>query len=815
MYNQIYPMEKYPTLHKFAISDAKVKCVVGPAGCLPAETEVMTRDGWVRLDTMPEEALVYNPDDDTAAFSKVKPVVFDCPEGFNRFVNAATLDMVVSDEHRVWYKTKYDQKKFGKIEAPWHVVSGGELGQQWAGGTKRNAEIRTVFDYKSDTHYPLTDDQIRVCVMLSADGSLPDRGNKAIVTVWKERKKERIRYLLDKAGIAYTEHNYNGRPTETTFRFVPPEYSKDLSRFYKASRAQLEVIVDEVMYWDAHRGEKGSYYTSNVRSNIDFVQFAFCATGMPSKIMVETYDKPNWNPTYRATCSGKQAEWINMTTCRWERVPAVDGKKYCLETTTGMFIARHNGKVFATGNTGKTSFMAMEILRRACMQEPNHEGVRYTKVMVGRNTYQVLKSNTIDTFKRMWGNLAWFKTGAAPLRAGLYLSLGDDTKVQCDVEFISFDTPDSISKLLGYEPTMVFLDEISEMSEDIVLAAARRIGRYPSGVLGKCTWSGVMMATNGPRKNHWLYDWYLGKKDEEFKRTEKGSNRKFFEFFKQPAALLQNRDGAWVPNPRAENIDNLAEGYGYYFDMLGGKKADIQAYVQGDFADLVTGKLVFPEFNRDFHVVDESTLDLSGGFPMYLAFDFGRTPCCIVAVQMPSGAIVIIDEMYGEDMAVDTLARTEILPHLRRTYPKAWIEDGWGDPAGEQKTQAVELTPFEVLKDNGIYIKNPDPSNRLEPRIEAVKQYLTRTVEGGRPMLQVSSKCKLLIQALGSDYIYEMKRGANGVFMDKPTKSHVNWVSELADCTQYLCLGMSSMLGSRKKRSRFSNLPPLNTRLFK
>lgn len=465
--------------------------------------------------------------------------------------------------------------------------------------------------------------------------------------------------------------------------------------------------------------------------------------------------------------------------------------------------------------TGKTSFMVMEILRRACMQEPNHEGVRYSKVMVGRNTYQVLKSNTIDTFKRMWGNLAWFKTGSAPLRAGLYLSLGDGTKVKCDIEFISFDTPDSISKLLGYEPTMVFLDEISEMSEDIVMAAARRIGRYPSGVLGKCTWSGVMMATNGPRKNHWLYDWYLGKRDEEFARTEQGSGRKFFELFKQPPALLQNRDGDWVPNPRAENIDNLAEGYGYYFDMLGGKKADIQAYVQGDFADLVTGKLVFPEFNRDIHVVDEKTLDLTGGFPMYVAFDFGRTPCCIIAVQMPSGAIIIIDEIYGEDMAVDTLARTEILPYLRRTYPKAWIEDGWGDPAGEQKTQAVELTPFEVLKDNGIFIQNPDPSNRLEPRIEAVKQYLTRTVEGGKPMLQVSSKCKLLIQALGSDYIYELKRGANGVFMDKPTKSHVNWVSELADCTQYLCLGMSSMLGSRKKRNRFSNLPPLNTRLFR
>ena len=57
--------------------------------------------------------------------------------------------------------------------------------------------------------------------------------------------------------------------------------------------------------------------------------------------------------------------------------------------------------VIGPAGTAKTSFMAMEILRRACMQEPNHEGIRYTKVMVARNTYQVLKSATVDTFKRM------------------------------------------------------------------------------------------------------------------------------------------------------------------------------------------------------------------------------------------------------------------------------------------------------------------------------------------------------------------------------------------------------------------------------
>lgn len=469
--------------------------------------------------------------------------------------------------------------------------------------------------------------------------------------------------------------------------------------------------------------------------------------------------------------------------------------------------------VTGPAGSGKTSYMAMEILRRACLQEPNRDGIRRTRVLVGRNTYQVLKSATMKTFMEMWGGFAQFKTGSFPMMAYLRVELPDETKVHCDVEFISFDTPESISKLLGYEPTMVFLDEVSELSEEVIEAASRRTGRFPppdraNGFAG-CTWHGVIGATNGPRKNHWLYDWYLGKKDDAFAQAERGSGRKQFELFFQPPALLRTVDGEWIPNPRAENIDNLADGYGYYFEKLADKPADIQAYVEGRFADLVTGKLVFPEFQSHLHVVDHKSLDLSGAFPLYLSFDFGRTPFCTVATTFESGSLVIIDEVMGEDMSIQTLVLEHLLPRLRTYYPRAWVEDAWGDPAGEIETQAVDVSPYDVLRNNGIPVQNPDPSNRLEPRLEAVKQMLRQLSSSGKPMLRVSSNCPVTIASLGSDYIYELKRGTNGVFSDKPTKSHVNWVSEAADSTQYLAIGYNAMLGVRKKRRSYANLPVL------
>ena len=214
------------------------------------------------------------------------------------------------------------------------------------------------------------------------------------------------------------------------------------------------------------------------------------------------------------------------------------------------------------------------------------------------------------------------------------------------------------------------------------------------------------------------------------------------------------------------------------------------------------------------HVVEHKKLNLSGGFPIYLSFDFGRTPYCAIATTFEGGSLVIIDEVMGEDMSIETLVNEYVLPTLRKKYPRAWIEDAWADPAGEVKTQAVEVSPYDVLRSNGIPVQNPDPSNRLEPRLEAVKQMLKKLNTGGVPMLRVSDNCPVMIASLGADYIYELKRGANGLVQDKPTKSHVNWVSEAADATQYLAIGYNSMLGVRHRRKKYAGLPPLNRKFL-
>lgn len=466
-----------------------------------------------------------------------------------------------------------------------------------------------------------------------------------------------------------------------------------------------------------------------------------------------------------------------------------------------------------TGPAGsaKTSIIgALKILRLACEQEPAPaDNVRYTSHLVGRSTYQQLESATIKTFRNMLEPLFTFKTGSIPPSAYANFPLPDGTRVDCIIEFLSFDSEDAQQKLLGFEPTTAFLDEISELPESLIFAVNRRLGRYPSGKKGRPTFTGLTAATNGPKKNHWLYDWSQGARDEDFKAISKELGRNFVRIHRQPPGLLRQPDGTWLPNPKAENVQNLEGGYAYYYAMLADGEEKIKSYVEGEFADLVSGKLVFNEFNRELHVLDADNFDKPYYMPLYLSFDFGRTPVCIFATTTTGGRLIIIDEVTGENMSIDTLVNEKVKPLLREKYPGCPVEGAWGDPSGISSRDTTEASPFSVILDNGIPIADPG-SNKLQPRIEIVKQLLTRLDSNGKPALQVLSTCKYTLAALSVDYIYEKQRGSSDLVKEVPTKSHVNWVSDLADSVQYLCLGYTSQGGGRERKP----LPKLKSRFI-
>lgn len=453
--------------------------------------------------------------------------------------------------------------------------------------------------------------------------------------------------------------------------------------------------------------------------------------------------------------------------------------------------------VIGPAGTAKTSWAAVELFRHA-LTVPAKDGVRMVRSLVVRVSYQQLITNTVPSYRKMLGDIVEISE-AVPPRGRAKIGLPDGTVLSWEINFLSMDTPESVGKILGFEPDNAHIDEVSATdNESLILAVARRIGRTSLGGF-------ALLTTNGPIEGHWLHKWYLGERKELFDSISGPMGRPFVSMYRQPPALLRVLDERgetirWEENPLAENIQNLAEGYAYYFAMLADDEADIKAYVEGEFAKLKTGARVHKAFNALHKIKRESFMATwSGSSPLLIAQDYGRTPALLIAVERPSGGITVIDEVLATDKGSAEFWADDVLPRLGRDFARSWLEEGWDDPAGWSAGEASNLSAHSAATSAGAPY-NTKLSNKLEPRIGALQKLLTTLAADGKPAFQVLDNCKMLINALERDYIYVT--GANGELTAVPTKTHKLWASDIANAAEYLALGYITRFGGPEEFQR-------------
>jgi hypothetical protein len=220
----------------------------------------------------------------------------------------------------------------------------------------------------------LTDAQLRLSVAVIADGHFPSTYAPCTVRVKKARKIERLRRLLNEAGIDFTEKNEPWEGCEGFVRFIfqaPLQGVKAFGeRFYKASEDQLRIIVDEVVHWDTHVSDdpnRGFRFSSSMKISCDFIQYALCCTGIRSTItythrvregrsdsheyQVQAFSRSNL--AYLCGSHPSDEGGFEKTRTAWTE-PSTDGFQYCFTVPSSFLILRRNGRVFVTGNCGKT-----------------------------------------------------------------------------------------------------------------------------------------------------------------------------------------------------------------------------------------------------------------------------------------------------------------------------------------------------------------------------------------------------------------------------------------------------------------------------
>jgi len=201
-------------------------------------------------------------------------------------------------------------------------------------------------------------------VAVIADGYFAnDRTNRCTVRLKKERKITRLRELLIASKVQWNIRQCGGADPEfKVFTFNAPRHDKEFNAFWwKASQRQLEIIADEICYWDSsedQRESNGTRFSTLIEASADFAQYAFSAAKRPSSLTFSIRDRRSRNRGINVEYNvHAQNDDKFIGPGRASSVYEVDnpeGYKYCFEVPTSFLLLRHNGYIFATGNTGKT-----------------------------------------------------------------------------------------------------------------------------------------------------------------------------------------------------------------------------------------------------------------------------------------------------------------------------------------------------------------------------------------------------------------------------------------------------------------------------
>ena len=439
--------------------------------------------------------------------------------------------------------------------------------------------------------------------------------------------------------------------------------------------------------------------------------------------------------------------------------------------------------------SGKSTACCAEIMARAVTHPVDSTGKRRVKVAVIRNTYRELSDTTLETWFDWFPEETCGRFNRGEMTHEIRLRLADDTELELDVLFRALDRPRDVKKLLSLELTFAWVNEAREIPKAIIDMLPDRCGRFPSyrdpafqgahekmealrdpqtGELPSVIdtvalggyWSGIIMDTNPCDEDHWWYRVFEMERPPGWK------------LFRQPSGL----------GPKAENLQNLKPGY---YQQTGGKSIEwIKVYYHGEYGFVLDGKPVYTEYTDSFHCTDWATV--LPGVEIRVGIDFGLTPAAAFVQRDIHGRWRVIDELCAFDMGISRFA--DLLNTKMQSEYAGFQFSFYGDPAGDQRAQTDEETPFKILHAKGI-MATPARTNDFNLRREAVAEPLMRIIDG-KPQLSIHPQCRQLRKGMAGKYNYRRVQVIGDErYHDKPDKGIY---SHICEALQYVMIESGS-----------------------
>lgn len=478
-----------------------------------------------------------------------------------------------------------------------------------------------------------------------------------------------------------------------------------------------------------------------------------------------------------------------------------------------IYIPTPTGKLFHDSNafvnlvigpygSGKSTLCVQHIVRQVAAMPAWFNGRRRARWAIVRNTSGELVSTTLQTWLTWFGDLGDITKRQKPLLTYEHRFNDGHGIIELDLIFIALDRPDDVRKIKSLELTGVYLNELSELPQNVLSHFKGRVnGRYPSrSFCSEPYWSGIIADTNPPDEDHWIFN--------DFEKDVTPNYR----IFHQPSGLVEDLNGFikdaqgnYVQNIHADNVDHLSSDY---YPKLAEKQSEgfIKVYCGGKYGLVESGKRVYPEFNYDIHSVPR--LDAIQGEPLYLGWDFGLTPACVVVQLTARGQARSLKEYVAEDMGIKTFAKNIVIPRLAIDFPYNKIGDSQGDPSGANGDQIMEeLSCIGELNALGIPTEAAT-TNDPTVRINSVRYFLNLMIDGQPGFLISREGCPILVKGFMSGYHYKrVSISGDERYHDKPNK---NKYSHPHDGLQYRLMPFASdRLAEKAKKPEVNMFNPV------
>ena len=324
---------------------------VWECACVDYDTEYFNGKEWVKIGEYKKGDYVLSYIPETNSSMLVIPNEYiKTPYKKDFFVwKSKDLNMTLSENHRVVFLNRRkntiqvktakevfdiyqkDSNGFrGKIPTTWQDLGGNLIVDEWL---------------------------LRLAIACNADGKMESKKKTCLIRVKKERKKERLEWLLKQANIPY-KYKYFSKEERHSFFFENPLNNKLFPcEWLNLTRHLREIFIEEVAYWDGHTTEDGNtIYFSSKKHDIDIVQMIAHSIGINAKVNIDdrTEKRKNTNISYRLSfkraCTNYSLSKKNKQHLTMEK--SKDGFCYCFNVPSSMLILRRENKIFITGNCG-------------------------------------------------------------------------------------------------------------------------------------------------------------------------------------------------------------------------------------------------------------------------------------------------------------------------------------------------------------------------------------------------------------------------------------------------------------------------------